>query len=230
MSRYDVIIIGAGPGGIFAAYELAKKAPELKVAVFEAGNSLEKRKCPIDGKKIKSCINCKTCAIMSGFGGAGAFSDGKYNITNDFGGTLYEYIGKDTAIDLMKYVDEINLAYGGEGTKMYSTAGTDIKKLCIQNELKLLDASVRHLGTDINYIVLENLYKELKEKVEFRFNYRVDELEAVDGGEAVAGNGFAGKTGNRAFTEKFPWCIWRRTGRVQVWNHSGLWKNGRKHL
>ena len=182
MSRYDVIIIGAGPGGIFAAYELAKKAPELKVAVFEAGNSLEKRKCPIDGKKIKSCINCKTCAIMSGFGGAGAFSDGKYNITNDFGGTLYEYIGKDTAIDLMKYVDEINLAYGGEGTKMYSTAGTDIKKLCIQNELKLLDASVRHLGTDINYIVLENLYKELKEKVEFRFNYRVDELEAVDGG------------------------------------------------
>ena len=185
MSRYDVIIIGAGPGGIFAAYELAKKAPELKVAVFESGNSLEKRKCPIDGKKIKSCINCKTCAIMSGFGGAGAFSDGKYNITNDFGGTLYEYIGKDTAIDLMKYVDEINLAYGGEGTKMYSTAGTDIKKLCIQNELKLLDASVRHLGTDINYIVLENLYKELKEKVEFRFNYRVDELEAVDGGYRV---------------------------------------------
>lgn len=185
MNRYDVIIIGAGPGGIFAAYELVKKAPELKVAVFEAGNPLEKRKCPIDGKKIKSCINCKTCAIMSGFGGAGAFSDGKYNITNDFGGTLYEYIGKDTAIDLMKYVDDINLAYGGEGTKMYSTAGTDIKKLCIQNELKLQDASVRHLGTDINYVVLENLYKELKEKVEFRFNYRVDELEIVEGGYRV---------------------------------------------
>lgn len=185
MNRYDVIIIGAGPGGIFAAYELVKKAPELKVAVFEAGNPLEKRKCPIDGKKIKSCINCKTCAIMSGFGGAGAFSDGKYNITNDFGGTLYEYIGKDTAIDLMKYVDDINLAYVGEGTKMYSTAGTDIKKLCIQNELKLLDASVRHLGTDINYVVLENLYKELKEKVEFRFNYRVDELEIVEGGYRV---------------------------------------------
>lgn len=123
MSRYDVIIIGAGPGGIFAAYELAKKAPELKVAVFEAGNSLEKRKCPIDGKKIKSCINCKTCAIMSGFGGAGAFSDGKYNITNDFGGTLYEYIGKDTAIDLMKYVDEINLAYGGNKDVFYCGNG-----------------------------------------------------------------------------------------------------------
>ena len=123
MSRYDVIIIGAGPGGIFAAYELMKKAPELKVAVLESGNPLEKRKCPIDGKKVKSCISCKTCAIMSGFGGAGAFSDGKYNITNDFGGTLYEYIGKDTAIGLMRYVDEINVMYGGKGTKMYSTAG-----------------------------------------------------------------------------------------------------------
>ena len=72
---------------------------------------------------------------MSGFGGAGAFSDGKYNITNDFGGTLYEYIGKDTAIDLMNYVDEINVRYGGEGTKMYSTAGTKFKKLCMQNKL-----------------------------------------------------------------------------------------------
>ena len=185
MSRYDVIIIGAGPGGIFAAYELAKKAPELKVAVFEAGNSLEKRKCPIDGKKIKSCINCKTCAIMSGFGGAGAFSDGKYNITNDFGGTLYEYIGKDTAIDLMKYVDEINLAYGGEGTKMYSTAGTDIKKLCIQNELKLLDASVRHLGTDINYVVLQNLYDQMKDKMDFFFDAPVETIEITDGGYRI---------------------------------------------
>ena len=185
MSRYDVIIIGAGPGGIFAAYELVKKALESKVAVFEAGNPLEKRRCPIDGKKVKSCINCKTCAIMSGFGGAGAFSDGKYNITNDFGGTLYEYIGKETAIDLMNYVDEINVRYGGEGTKMYSTAGTKFKKLCMQNKLKLLDASVRHLGTDINYVVLENLYNELKDKVEFRFNCHVDNLEIVDGGYRV---------------------------------------------
>ena len=185
MSNYDVIIIGAGPGGIFAAYELAEKAPELKVAVFEAGNPLEKRKCPIDGKKIKSCVNCKTCAIMSGFGGAGAFSDGKYNITNNFGGTLYEYIGKETAIKLMNYVDEINVKFGGEGTKMYSTSGTHIKKLCMQNKLNLLDASVRHLGTDINYVVLENLYAKLKDTVEFRFNCHVDDVEAIDGGYRV---------------------------------------------
>lgn len=91
---YDVLIIGAGPGGIFSAYELMERKPDLKIAVFEVGHPLEHRKCPIDGDKIKSCIHCKCCSIMSGFGGAGAFSDGKYNITNDFGGTLYEYIGK----------------------------------------------------------------------------------------------------------------------------------------
>ena len=127
--NYDVIIIGAGPGGIFSAYELMKKRPELKVAVFEAGFSLEKRKCPIDGDKVKSCIHCKTCAIMNGFGGAGAFSDGKYNITNQFGGNLHEYIGKKHALELMNYVDEINMANGGEGTKLYSTANSDIRKL-----------------------------------------------------------------------------------------------------
>ena len=110
--NYDVIIIGAGPGGIFAAYELMQHKPQLKVAVFEAGHALEKRRCPIDGDKIKSCIGCKSCSIMSGFGGAGAFSDGKYNITNDFGGTLYEYIGKKQAMDLMRFVyDKWNLNF-----------------------------------------------------------------------------------------------------------------------
>ena len=176
-NKYDVIIVGAGPGGIFSAYELVQKAPNLKVAVFEAGHALEKRHCPIDGDKIKSCINCKSCSIMSGFGGAGAFSDGKYNITNDFGGTLYEYVGKQKATELMKYVDEINMQYGGEGTKMYSTAGTHFKKLCLQNKLNLLDASVRHLGTDINYVVLENLYAFLKDKVDFYFDTLVNRVE-----------------------------------------------------
>lgn len=180
--KYDVAIIGAGPGGIFSAYEFAKKAPELKVAVFEAGYPLEQRKCPIDGDKVKTCINCHTCAIMNGFGGAGAFSDGKYNITNDFGGTLYEYIGRDKAIELMNYVDLINMSHGGEGTKMYSTAGSSFKKLCMQNKLTLLDASVRHLGTDINYIVLENLYNELKDKIDFYFHRPVLKLEKTDEG------------------------------------------------
>ncbi len=180
MKHYDVIIVGAGPGGIFSAYELMKKGSDLKVAVFESGHALNKRHCPIDGNKVKSCINCKSCSIMSGFGGAGAFSDGKYNITNDFGGTLYEYIGKKEAIDLMNYVDEINMEHGGEGTKMYSTAGSNFKKLCLQNKLKLLNASVRHLGTDINYVVLENIYEELKDHIDFYFDTPVEDVEKAE--------------------------------------------------
>ena len=184
--NYNAIIVGAGPGGIFSAFELIKLKPHMKIAVFEAGHPLEKRRCPIDGDKIKSCIHCTSCSIMSGFGGAGAFSDGKYNITNDFGGTLYEYIGRKKAVELMEYVDSINMEYGGEGTKLYSTAGSQFKKLCIQNKLKLLDASVRHLGTDINYVVLQNLYNELKDKVEFFFDTPVTAIEVIDGGYRVS--------------------------------------------
>ena len=182
---YDVIIIGAGPGGIFTAYELTQRCPELRVAVFEAGHPLNRRRCPIDGDKVKSCISCKSCSIMSGFGGAGAFSDGKYNITNDFGGTLYEYIGKKQALELMRYVDQINVRYGGEGTKLYSTAGTKFKKECIQHDLHLLDASVRHLGTDINYVVLENLYDYLKDRVTFFFDTPVETVEIAEGGYRI---------------------------------------------
>ncbi len=177
---YDIVIVGAGPGGIFAAYELVNSDKKLKIAMFEAGHPLDKRKCPIDGDKVKGCVNCKTCSIMSGFGGAGAFSDGKYNITNDFGGTLYEHIGREKALELMEYVDAINMRYGGNGTKMYSTAGTAFKKICLQNGLQLLEASVRHLGTDINYKVLENLYGFLKDKVDFFFDTPVESV-ALDG-------------------------------------------------
>ncbi len=180
MNQYDVIIVGAGPGGIYSAWEMMRLDPSLKVAVFEKGHPLERRKCPIDGEKIKSCVNCKTCAIMSGFGGAGAFSDGKYNLTNDFGGTLYEYIGKKKAMELMEYVDQINTSHGGQGTKLYTTANTRFKKICLQNGLHLLDASVRHLGTDINYVVLKNLFVELENKVDFYFDTEVEHV-STDG-------------------------------------------------
>ena len=180
--NYDVVIVGAGPGGIFSAYELANAERGLKIAVLELGRALNKRSCPIDGKKIKSCIRCQTCSIMSGFGGAGAFSDGKYNITNQFGGTLYEHIGKTEAIELMQYVDSINRTHGGGGTKLYSTANTDIKRTCLQNGLHLLDAQVRHLGTDINYVVLENLYEALRHKVDFYFETAVESISRIEGG------------------------------------------------
>ena len=185
MTKYDVIIVGAGPGGVFAAHEFAKKSHSLKIACFEQGNELSKRHCPIDGEKVKSCIHCKTCSIMSGFGGAGAFSDGKYNITNEFGGNLYEYIGHQKAIRLMKYVDEINMDHGGAGTKLFSTANSGIKKKCFEHDLKLLDAQVRHLGTDKNYVVLENLYNEIREKVEFFFNTQVTKVRKTETGYEI---------------------------------------------
>lgn len=181
MKQYDVIIIGAGPGGIFSAYELVKNKPGMKIAVFEGGGPLSERRCPIDGVKVKKCIGCPTCSIMKGFGGAGAFSDGKYNITNDFGGTLYQHIGYEEALELMRYVDDINVAHGGQDTKLYSTSDDEFKKRCMQNKLKLLDASVRHLGTDINFVVLTQLYDELKDQVDFYFNTDVRELEHDDG-------------------------------------------------
>ena len=180
--HYDVAIIGAGPGGIYSAYELIKQRPDLKICLYDAGNALDKRKCPIDGKKIKSCISCRSCSIMSGFGGAGAFSDGKYNITNDFGGTLYEYIGYERALELMNYVDAINMEFGGENCKKYSTAGTKLKKICMINKLKLLDAQVRHLGTDVNYVVLQNLYNELKDRIDIHFNTAVEDVEKTESG------------------------------------------------
>lgn len=174
---YDVLIIGAGPGGIFSAYELLKNNGHLKIAIFETGGPLNKRKCPIDGVHIKSCIHCPVCSIMSGFGGAGAFSDGKYNITNEFGGSLYQHIGREEAIALMDYVDEINCMHGGSATKLYNNNNPAIAKKCLQHNLHLLKAKVRHLGTDINYIVLQNMYKDLQDKVDFHFYEHIQNVK-----------------------------------------------------
>ncbi len=183
--KYDVIIVGAGPGGIFAAYELTNLNKNLKICVVELGHELSRRACPIDGVEVKTCAHCKVCSIMSGFGGAGAFSDGKYNITNDFGGTLFEYVGYEQATNLMRYVDTINVKFGGSKTKIYSTTGTQLKKLCLQNKLNLLSAEVRHLGTDVNYVVLENIYNHLKDKVDFFFDTPVTDVVVSDGGYTV---------------------------------------------
>jgi len=186
--NYDVVIIGAGPGGIFAAYELLEKkgAKTLKIAVLEKGKSLEKRKCPISEGKSERCVNCKTCSIMSGFGGAGAFSDGKYNITNDFGGTLWEKIGKDKAFKLMEYVDEINLSFIKDNPDvkvpaLFSSAASKYKKICIQNKLHLMNADIRHLGTDINYIILDKMQEHLKKQgVDFYFDTEVTDIQKID--------------------------------------------------
>ena len=182
--NYDIIIVGAGPGGIYAAYEFIRSGADKKIAVFETGSSLKGRHCPIDGKKIKECVHCPVCSIMCGFGGAGAYSDGKYNITNEFGGTLYEHIGKEEATELMEYVDTVNCENGGAGTKLYVNDNISKKKF-LENDLHLLSAKVRHLGTDINQVVLSNLYEYLKDKVDFYFNTPVETVDIFESGYLV---------------------------------------------
>ena len=180
----DINIIGAGPGGIYAAYRLLSLDKNLKIKIFERGNDLENRKCPISEGKAKTCIGCKPCSIMCGFGGAGAFSDGKFNITNDFGGTLADKIGLSSSIELQKAVDYINKTmYGLEDyPKLFSSSEhSDIKKRMLENNLHLMDADIRHLGTDKNYIILERLLKHLKEKgVEFYFNTKIQKVEKIE--------------------------------------------------
>lgn len=183
--KYDVIIVGAGASGIFTAYELTKIKPHIKILMIEKGNSLDKRICPINGDNIKSCIKCPVCNIMNGYGGAGSLSDGKYNITNNFGGELYKYVGKDKAIELMNYVDKVLCDMGGAEAKLYSTANSELKTKALQNDLHLLDAKVRHLGTDRNIVILGNIYNYLKEKIEMLFNKEVTDITKMDDGFEV---------------------------------------------
>ncbi len=175
---FDIIIVGAGAAGVFCAYELVKTNPDKKVLMIEKGLPLDKRSCPKKTKGVKDC-KCKTCSIMEGFYGAGGFSDGKYNITNNFGGDLYQYIGYDEALDLMWEVDKINLEMGGGEAKLYSTGTGDLKRQALKHDLHLLDAKVRHLGTDRNMVIAGNMYDFIKDKMEIRFNTEVTDLEKV---------------------------------------------------
>ena len=181
MTDYDVIIIGAGASGVFMAYEFAKLGKGIKVCMIDRGAPISERVCPIDGKKVKSCIHCKTCAIMNGFGGAGGMSDGKYNITNSFGGDLWSHTGRDEAIELMEYVDKVNLEMGGADAKLYSTVSSDLKAEALRYDLHLLDAKVRHLGTDRNRTILANIYEYVKDKIDIHFREEVLTVEKSDG-------------------------------------------------
>jgi len=174
--NYDIIIVGAGASGIFAAYELVRINPNLKILMIEKGHSLDKRKCPIDGKNIKTCIKCKVCNIMNGYGGAGSLSDGKYNITNNFGGELYKYVGYNEALDLMNYVDKVLCSMGGEDAKLYSTNNSDLKSKALQHDLHLLDAKVRHLGTDRNVVIMGNIFEYINERIEIIFDTEVKDI------------------------------------------------------
>ena len=127
-SRYDVAILGCGEAGIFAGYELMRRCPGLKVVAIDQGADIYSRSCPIVAGKVKECIHCKICDTMCGFGGAGAFSDGKYNFTTEFGGWLTDFMPKEEVMDLISYVDSINMEHGATD-KVYSTSTPEAQAL-----------------------------------------------------------------------------------------------------
>jgi len=184
MSNYDVAIIGGGTAGIFTAYELNKLNPKLKIAIIEQGKPIYNRKCPIVANNINGCINCKTCSIMNGFGGAGAFSDGKFNFTTEFGGWLNEFIPSKEVMELIEYVDSVNMHFGAteERFTTFSKEARTIEKRALEHDLHLLMASVKHLGTERNLKILQSIYDYLKEHVEIKCNTNVEAIEKTDSG------------------------------------------------
>ena len=180
---YDVIIIGAGPGGIFTAYELKKQDPDCKVLLIEKGRSIEQRSCP--KRKTGKCMGCKPCAITTGFAGAGAFSDGKLSLSPDVGGNLPDILGYDETVALLKESDNIYLAFGAD-KHVYgmdrSEQIRDIRTRAIGANLKLVECPIRHLGTEEGYQIYGKLQAHLElHGVELLFNTMVDKIMAVGG-------------------------------------------------
>lgn len=187
MKKYDAIIVGGGTAGIFTAYELNHLRPDLKIAIIEQGNPLERRICPIVAGKADHCINCRHCSIMNGFGGAGAFSDGKFNFTTEFGGWLGDYMDPQKVMDLIEYVDAVNVHFGAT-TERFSTSSPEAIRLereALRYDLHLLKAEVKHLGTEKNLKILGNIYDYLSEKVDIFCDTTVETIETDSDGEYV---------------------------------------------
>lgn len=191
MSKYDVIIVGAGPSGYFCAYELSHKRSDLKILLIDRGKNIYERKCPVLEHKIDKCpINSKgyrgchpACSITSGFGGAGAYSDGKFNITTEFGGWLTDYIQPDELMEIIKYVDGINLSFGA--TEVLTDPDTpkvkEIERRAMSVGVKLLRSKVRHLGTEENIKILTRIYEDLAKRIDMRFSTKVTDILDTDG-------------------------------------------------
>lgn len=190
MKHYDVIVVGAGPAGIFTCYELLEKAPFLHILLVDKGHDIYQRHCPILEKKTLKCPTATrkkefagcvpACSITNGFGGAGAYSDGKFNITSEFGGWMTDYLPSSQVEELINYVDKINLSYGATEsiTDPFTKEIADIEKRAYAVGLKLLRSKVRHLGTEENIEILKRIYEVLKEKIEMRYQTEVVDIVA----------------------------------------------------
>lgn len=180
--KYDVIIVGAGPAGIFTALELVKEATELSILIVEKGKKLESRQCPAKEKNI-SCIRCNPCSIVNGWGGAGAFSDGKLTLTTEFGGWLDEYISRSQVMELIEYVDSIYLNYGAP-EEIHGVDEKQIRELqqkAATADLRLIPARIKHLGTDKCWDILKEMRDFLDPKVDIKTSTEVKQLLVENG-------------------------------------------------
>ncbi len=174
-ARYDVGIIGAGPAAIFTAFELMERNPGIKTVMIDAGEDIYSRSRPdLPGE------NKKTRDVLRGFGGAGAFSDGKYNLTTNFGGWLTDYLPAGEVMRLIHYVDDINCRFGAP-SEVFSTENSAIGKKALEYDLHLLSARVRHLGTENNVDILKKLHDHLQEKVDIRCSTKVGNIKHESG-------------------------------------------------
>lgn len=180
MKKYDIIIVGAGASGVFMSYELTKLNCGAKILMIDKGAPLEERKCPIASGESPNCVKCSPCHIMNGYGGAGTLSDGKYNITTEFGGDLHKHVGVDKAMELMEYVDQVLCSIGGADAKLYSTASSQLKTVALRNNLHLLEAKVRHLGTDRNVKILGRMFDFIKKSIDTAFYTDVTAVEPLN--------------------------------------------------
>ncbi len=196
-SEYDVIIVGSGPAGIFSAMELVMRS-NARVLMIDKGSPLEKRKCKTQ-KEYGRCLRCEPCAITCGWGGAGAFSDGKLTLTSDFGGLLGEYVGHEVAASLISEVDQRYLSYGAVD-EIYGTDTESIKnieRLSASAGLSLIPARIRHLGTENCYRVLKKMHEALKDRIDIKMNTIVEEIichgDTANGVKLASGETFQAK-------------------------------------
>ena len=198
LKTYDAAILGCGEAGIYAGYELVRRNPGLQVLIVDQGPDIYHRSCPIVAGKTRSCVQCKVCHTMCGFGGAGAFSDGKFNFTTAFGGWLTDFMPEKEVMDLIDYVDQINTAHGAT-QEVFSTetpAAQALRKKALEHDLHLLSARVKHLGTENNLRILTNIYEDLRDKITFRFNTPIAAIRKGEDGyflDAAGGDQFLAK-------------------------------------
>jgi len=176
LNNFDVIIIGAGPAGIFAAREISMRS-YLKILILEKGQEVEKRYCPSENG-LNKCQDCKLCSIMCGWGGAGAYSDGKLTLTTHFGGWLSEFIGADKLQSLINYVDSVYVANGAPD-RVFGGNAADFYELSQQMAragLTILPARIRHMGSDNTKRVLSNLRSALEGKITVKTGEAVQDI------------------------------------------------------